>query len=67
MNKKWYVNLTVWIIDTLSAVILLALAIIGALSLVNSSMAGEVKIGIAVFIVGLLATRLLERVFAHKS
>lgn len=62
-TSPWYIKMAVWFLDTFSAIAILALAIRGAVELVQSSLAAEAKIGIAALIVGLLASRLLERVF----
>lgn len=62
-GTPWYINAIMWILDVLAAVSVLALAIQGALSLLQTNLGTEVKIGIAALVVGLLATRLLERVF----
>lgn len=59
----WYINLLIWIMDAAAAVGVLALAIVGALSLIQAELSDTTKIGIAALVVGLLASRLLERVF----
>lgn len=60
------VRLAMGALDTLAVVAILALAIIGAMQIINSSLQGEVKVGLAVAVVGLLAARLTERVFAAR-
>lgn len=57
-------KVVVWALDALSAVVLLALAILGGQKLLQASLDSNVKIGITVFIVGLLASRLTEKVFS---
>lgn len=65
-GKPWYINLIVWLMDALAAVAILALAIQGALSMVQADLSTYVKIGVAILVVGLLASRLLERVFQAR-
>lgn len=62
-GNPWYVNMIAWIFDSLSVVIILALAVIGALSLIEAGIDNEIKLGIALVVVGLLASRLLDRIF----
>lgn len=62
-STPWYINLLMWVLDVLAAVAVLALAVQGALSLLQTNLGTSVKLGIAALVVGLLATRLLERVF----
>lgn len=62
-QTPWYINLIKWLFDAIAAVAVLALAVIGALSLLQTTLSTEVKIGIATLVVGLLAMRLLDRVF----
>jgi flagellar biosynthesis component FlhA len=62
-GNPWYINLVMWIFDSLATIAILGLAIIGAQSLIATTLSETVKIGIAALVVGLLATRLLERIF----
>lgn len=64
--KPWYINLLIWLMDAFATVAILALAIVGALSLIEAGLDGTVKLGISALVVGLLASRLLERVFAVR-
>lgn len=62
-TTPWWANALVWLLDSLSAAAILALAIIGALTLIQSDITWEVKIGISALVVGLMAARLIERIF----
>lgn len=54
-----------WVFDSLSAIGILALAIKGAAAFIKVA-STDVKTGMAIVIVGLLATRLIERVFDQR-
>ena len=53
-------------LDTVSAVIILALAVMGAQSLLQANIDYRVKLGAAILLVTLFAARLVERAFAAK-
>lgn len=65
-SQIWIVRLIIWVMDALSAVAVLALAVMGAKSLIMAELNGEIKVGIAVLVVGLLAARILERAFQTR-
>lgn len=64
-NKPAIVRAIFWAFDVLATALILALAIRGAASFVKTA-SSDVKVGVAVTIVGLLAMRLIERIFDQR-
>lgn len=65
-RKPWYIVAIIWLLDVLSAIGILALAIYGASRLISPTMDKWVIIGISALVVGLLASRMIERVFSVR-
>lgn len=65
-SKPWYINMVIWLFDSAATVVLLGFAILGAIKVLDTNLASSIRLGIAVFIVGFLAARLLERLFAKR-
>lgn len=65
-TRPWYVRFLLNLFDTVSVVVLLTLAVIGAEALLKSTVGTEVKLAIAIGLVLLIGARLVERAFAVK-
>ena len=65
-GKPWYVNLLVWLFDFVAAIAILALAVKGGVSLIDAGITNTQAIGIATVVVGILAMRLIDRIFDNR-
>lgn len=65
-NKPWYIRWGLNLFDGVAVVALLALSVIGAETLLKSTIGTEIKLAFAVGLVIFLAARLVERAFAVK-
>jgi len=65
-TTPWYVNAIIWLLDVISAIGILALAIYGASQIVSPTMDKWTIIGISALVVGLLASRMIERIFSVR-
>jgi len=66
-TKPWYINMLIWVVDTASIVVILALAIYALRNIIKLGINPEYALAISVVIVGALAFRTVERLYRNRK